>query len=228
MLHGTICSHHCCDIVSNGCKSSVGAAGKVSPNWSQETMTCHSSNCFSIVWGQGNAPLVISLLSSCNIVLTLKHCIRIALKTSHHITTSLYHSCRRRKRKGWGKDCNRDPRKKHQSTTGMAEENSGQGRSGITSGQSWWIRRGWCLLFRRRLIHRGLQTRRWKTISLWRDTTGRSRRLRFFRLRFTKKCYVFFFFCFGTSTVINWFWGAVSPTSFQQVSPFEIVMTSLS
>ena len=35
---------------------SVGAAHKVSPNWSQETMTCHSSNCFSIVWGQGNAP----------------------------------------------------------------------------------------------------------------------------------------------------------------------------
>ena len=34
----------------------VGLARKVSPNWSQETMTCHSSNCFSIVWGQGNAP----------------------------------------------------------------------------------------------------------------------------------------------------------------------------
>ena len=33
----------------------------VSPNWSQETMTCHSSNCFSIVWGQGNGPLVTSL-----------------------------------------------------------------------------------------------------------------------------------------------------------------------
>ena len=27
-------------------KSSVGAVGKVSPNWSQENMTCHSSNCF--------------------------------------------------------------------------------------------------------------------------------------------------------------------------------------
>ena len=39
--------------------SSVEAARKVSPNWSQETMTCHSSNCFSIVWGQGNAPLVL-------------------------------------------------------------------------------------------------------------------------------------------------------------------------
>ena len=45
--------------------SSVGAARKVSPNWSQETMTCHSSNCFSIVWRQGNAPLVTSLPSSC-------------------------------------------------------------------------------------------------------------------------------------------------------------------
>ena len=160
MLHQTIRSDHCCDIVSNGCKSSVGAACKVSSNWSQETKPCHSSNCFSIVWGQGNAPLVTSLPSSRNIVLTLKHCIRIALKTSHHITTSLYHSSRRRKRKGWGKDCNRDPRKKHQTTTGMVEESSGQGRSGITSGQSRWIRRRWCLLFRRRLIHRGLQTRR--------------------------------------------------------------------
>ena len=33
--------------------SSVGAARKVSPNWSQETMACHSFSCFSIVWGQG-------------------------------------------------------------------------------------------------------------------------------------------------------------------------------
>ena len=31
----------------------VGAAGKVSPDWSQKTMTCYSFNCFSIVWGQG-------------------------------------------------------------------------------------------------------------------------------------------------------------------------------
>ena len=46
-------------------KGSVGAAHKLSPNWSQETMTCHSSNCFSIAWGQGNAPLVTSLPSSC-------------------------------------------------------------------------------------------------------------------------------------------------------------------
>ena len=45
--------------------SSVGATRKVSPNWSQKTMTCHSSNCFSIVWGQGNASVVTSLLSSC-------------------------------------------------------------------------------------------------------------------------------------------------------------------
>ena len=41
--------------------SSVAAARKVSPNWSQKTMTCHSFYCFSIVWGQGNAPLVTSL-----------------------------------------------------------------------------------------------------------------------------------------------------------------------
>ena len=34
-------------------QSSVGAARKVSPNWSQETMTCHSFNCCSIPWGQG-------------------------------------------------------------------------------------------------------------------------------------------------------------------------------
>ena len=38
--------------------SSVGAARKVSPNWSQELMTCHSSHCFSNVWGQENAPSV--------------------------------------------------------------------------------------------------------------------------------------------------------------------------
>ena len=31
--------------------SSVAADPKVSPNWSLETMTCHSSHCFSIVWG---------------------------------------------------------------------------------------------------------------------------------------------------------------------------------
>ena len=42
---------------------SVGAARKVSLNWSQETTTCHFSNWFSIVWGQGNAPLVTSLPS---------------------------------------------------------------------------------------------------------------------------------------------------------------------
>ena len=29
-------------------------------------MTCHSSNCFNIVWGQGNARLVTSLPSSCD------------------------------------------------------------------------------------------------------------------------------------------------------------------
>ena len=31
--------------------SSVAADPKVSPNWSLKTMTCHSSHCFSIVWG---------------------------------------------------------------------------------------------------------------------------------------------------------------------------------
>ena len=41
--------------------SSAAAACKVSRNWSQKTMTCHSFYCFSIVWGQGNAPLVTSL-----------------------------------------------------------------------------------------------------------------------------------------------------------------------
>ena len=46
-------------------ESSVGASRKISPNWSQETMTCHSSNCFSIGWDQGNAALVTSLPSSC-------------------------------------------------------------------------------------------------------------------------------------------------------------------
>ena len=35
--------------------SCVGAARKVkvSPDWSQKTMTCHSFNFVSIVWGQG-------------------------------------------------------------------------------------------------------------------------------------------------------------------------------
>ena len=42
----------------------VGAAPKVSPNWSQGTMTCHSSNCFNIVWGQGNAPLAAVSVST--------------------------------------------------------------------------------------------------------------------------------------------------------------------
>ena len=28
-------------------------ARKVSPDWSQKTMSCHSFNCFSIVWGLG-------------------------------------------------------------------------------------------------------------------------------------------------------------------------------
>ena len=59
---------------------SIGAAHKVSLYWSQETMTCHSSNCFSIVWGQGNALLVTSLLSSCymtqtNLLANLTKCL---------------------------------------------------------------------------------------------------------------------------------------------------------
>ena len=33
--------------------SSEGAARKVSPDWSQETTTCHSSNCFSSVLRSG-------------------------------------------------------------------------------------------------------------------------------------------------------------------------------
>ena len=33
-------------------KGSVAAARKVFPNWSQDTMTCHSFNCFSIIWGR--------------------------------------------------------------------------------------------------------------------------------------------------------------------------------
>ena len=36
----------------------VAATRKVSPNWSQELMTCHSSHCFSIVWGFSSAELV--------------------------------------------------------------------------------------------------------------------------------------------------------------------------
>ena len=38
---------------------------KVSLNCSQETITCHSLNIFSVFWGQENAPLVTSLQSSC-------------------------------------------------------------------------------------------------------------------------------------------------------------------
>ena len=37
--------------------SCVGAARKVSPDWSQKTMTRHSFNCSSIVWGHGLASL---------------------------------------------------------------------------------------------------------------------------------------------------------------------------
>ena len=54
-------------------RHSVGAARKVSPNWSQETMTCHSPKCFRTIWDQGNAPLVTSLPNSCYI--TFYECI---------------------------------------------------------------------------------------------------------------------------------------------------------
>ena len=57
---------------------------KVCPNWSPETMTCHSSNCFSIVWVHGNAPLVTSLPSSCYIRLQL---FRERLSEKVHATT---------------------------------------------------------------------------------------------------------------------------------------------
>ena len=51
--------------------SCVGAR-KVSPNWSLETMTCHSSHCFSIIWGQGNATLVTFLPGSCYMTLVAR------------------------------------------------------------------------------------------------------------------------------------------------------------
>ena len=47
------------------CFICVGAALEVSPDWSQKTMTCHSFNCFSIVWGQGQAPLVTCFPRNC-------------------------------------------------------------------------------------------------------------------------------------------------------------------
>ena len=49
--------------------SSVGVARKISPNSSQETMTCHSSNCFrqKCCFGSGNKLLVTPLPSICYI-----------------------------------------------------------------------------------------------------------------------------------------------------------------
>ena len=41
----------CKRYISSKISSSVAADPKVSPNWSLKTMTCHSSHCFSIVWG---------------------------------------------------------------------------------------------------------------------------------------------------------------------------------
>ena len=51
---------YCCSGKENR-SSCVGAARKVSPDWSQKTMTCHSFNCFSTVWGREEVPLVTSL-----------------------------------------------------------------------------------------------------------------------------------------------------------------------
>ena len=48
---------------------------KVSPNCSQETMTRHSLNVFSVFWGQENAPLVTSLHSSCYMSHIFLHCV---------------------------------------------------------------------------------------------------------------------------------------------------------
>ena len=45
--------------------SPIGSCVGVARNWSLETMKCHSSHFLSIVWGQGNAPLITSLPSSC-------------------------------------------------------------------------------------------------------------------------------------------------------------------
>ena len=47
-------------------RSCVGAARKVSPDdWLQKTMTCHSFNCFSIVWsGLGSGLDTIGAFSS--------------------------------------------------------------------------------------------------------------------------------------------------------------------
>ena len=53
---------------------SLGAARKMSPNWSQEAMACHSSNCFSIVWDRVNAPLVTFLPSSCYMTHDVENC----------------------------------------------------------------------------------------------------------------------------------------------------------
>ena len=60
-------------VVTPSHSSSVGTVRKVSPNWSHETITCYSSNCFSIVLGQGNAPLVTFLPSSCYTTLSFSH-----------------------------------------------------------------------------------------------------------------------------------------------------------
>ena len=62
-------------VVTPSHSSSVGTVRKFSPNWSQEAITCNSSNSFSIVWDQGNAPLVTFLPSSCYMTLSFSHVI---------------------------------------------------------------------------------------------------------------------------------------------------------
>ena len=82
----------------NGC---AGVSRNVSPDWSQKTMTCHSFNCFSIVWGQGWTPLVTSLPSSCymtplqcwnniatiqnNIATTLQRCVALKIVVANRL-----------------------------------------------------------------------------------------------------------------------------------------------
>ena len=75
-----------------------GAARKVSPDWSQKTMTCRSFNCFSIVSGQGCAPLVTSLPSSCYIarlssVVFLPFSALSQLTQISKIQLVVYHQC---------------------------------------------------------------------------------------------------------------------------------------
>ena len=49
----------------------VGAAGKVSPNWSHETMIFHSSNCFSNKYCLGSGKRTIGDFSSEQLLMTI-------------------------------------------------------------------------------------------------------------------------------------------------------------